>query len=309
MTTAEATLPAAPPADRVDAADALSLEQRIELVEQRLVARELRVKEQFSTLFGRVHRTLAPRRLALSLAGVTAAIAALAWLMRGGIGRLLDAATEPSGARAGTSADTPWLRLIGLAWPLLPMSWRTRVNPAVVSITMAFGLPFLQRVMAQRAGPPLETMTTVNLARQAGTWYAQAWLPTRDAADCGDAPARRYTLHGGSRMTMRMRCRDARGRLHETRATARAVVGSSGAQLQFSTLPRWLRWLPMAWRDEWTLHVDDLYREMVVGSPDRRTLWLLSRSPSLSRVRLQGMVQLAHDRGFDIGRLRYAEPF
>ena len=52
------------------------------------------------------------------------------------------------------------------------------------------------------------------------------------------------------------------------------VEGSNGAKLKVCFAPNWLRWLPLVWSDYWILHVDAGYRHALVGTPDRRYLWI-----------------------------------
>ena len=61
----------------------------------------------------------------------------------------------------------------------------------------------------------------------------------------------------------------------------------------------WLRWLPGAWADYWILHVDADYANAVVGTPDRKCLWLLSRNPHASEAQLGALRALAESRGYE----------
>ena len=71
-----------------------------------------------------------------------------------------------------------------------------------------------------------------------------------------------------------------------------------------SFAPPWLRWLPWAWADYWILDVDPHYRCALVGTPDRRHLWMLSRAPSLSSAGMQRLLEQAQAQGYDISRLQ-----
>ena len=65
----------------------------------------------------------------------------------------------------------------------------------------------------------------------------------------------------------------------------------------------WLRWLPFAWSDYWILYVDPAYRHAVVGTPDRKRLWLLSRTPDIAPVDYDRLLHQVRDSGFDAARV------
>ena len=53
----------------------------------------------------------------------------------------------------------------------------------------------------------------------------------------------------------------------------------------------------------WILHVDELYQEAIVGTPDRKHLWLLARTATISDERYTALVAKAEQLGFDVSRL------
>jgi apolipoprotein D and lipocalin family protein len=59
----------------------------------------------------------------------------------------------------------------------------------------------------------------------------------------------------------------------------------------------------MVWGDYWVVGLADDYSWAVVGSPDRKYLWVLSRTPNLARDAEAKAWQAIRDNGFDVGRL------
>jgi apolipoprotein D and lipocalin family protein len=53
----------------------------------------------------------------------------------------------------------------------------------------------------------------------------------------------------------------------------------------------------------WILHVDENYQEAIVGTPDRKYLWLLARTPEIPENRRAALIQRAATLGFDVSRL------
>ena len=90
------------------------------------------------------------------------------------------------------------------------------------------------------------------------------------------------------------------------RITSSAVVpGSGNSRLRVSLWPRALRVLPFAWADYWILHVDPDYGAALVGHPNRRFLWILSRRPVLPDARLHALIGMAAERGYPVERLKF----
>ena len=88
--------------------------------------------------------------------------------------------------------------------------------------------------------------------------------------------------------------------------TARVVpvAGLPGAgRLEVRFAPSWLGWLPMVWSDYWILYVDPAYRHAVVGTPDRKRLWLLSRTPDIAPTDYERLLTQVRDSGFDAARV------
>lgn len=305
---------AAPPDNPED-----TLDSRIQHAEQRLMAREQRVHRHVDSLALRLRQVLQPGRLLMPLAGGAVAVASLWWLWRGGLRKpgptalaRKQAAVQGAGpggaayaAQAG-QAGLPWVRWLGLAWPLLPRRVTRGVSPAMASTAPSVGLPLAERLLARRSVPPLVTMPQVDLVRFGGRWFEVARLPSRLQPRCeGGQPVTRYAPRFDGRIDVLHHCPTRRG-LRVVHGVARVLPGTGGARLQVSQWPPALRWLPMAWRDHWILHVDNDYTEALVGSPGRDTLWLLSRRRALPPQRVKAL-QIAQDRGFEVDRLAFSD--
>ena len=327
-----ASLPAArwpPPGPAPTLPDDLSadidLDTRISLAEQRLIAREQRLRGQVQGLGQRLQQAAAPRALLLKAGGVALAGAALVWtLRRGGSRHGHPPARRNHPAPAMSGGPPQWLlSLLPMAWPMLPERWRSRISPATAATVLGVAAPLIDRLLARRNAAndndrndhtdhadTLPTVAQVDLLRYAGTWHEQARLPAPFESVCQGQPRAIYQPLG-NRLSVRNECRGADGDLRVVEGVARVVPGSGGARLQVSFMPAWLHWLPMVWADLWILHVDEDapdYRVALVGHPSRKGLWLLSRDPELAVDELQRLVALANNLGFDTDRLVMAGP-
>jgi apolipoprotein D and lipocalin family protein len=296
------TAPPLPPDD-----PALDLDARIRLAEQRVTARDAAFRERLSQAGMRLSQATRPRNFVVPVAGAALAVVALVWMVRGGRHEKAAAPAPRTRVAVDGSAEVPWMALLGLLWPLLPRGWRNSVSPATATTAMTVGLPLLQRALLGDTHRPLTTVEQVNLPRFAGTWHEIARLPAPFEGGCDGQPTATYRLRGPATLKVINRC-VKNGRMVTSTGVARVEPGSGGARLQVSLWPAFLRMLPIAWAKLWILHVDAGYETALVGHPNRRFLWILSRTPTLAPARLRELEQIAAARGFPVERLRHVQP-
>jgi apolipoprotein D and lipocalin family protein len=147
-----------------------------------------------------------------------------------------------------------------------------------------------------------EAVPSVDLERYVGTWYEQAHLPLFFQRNCVANTTAQYALREDGRIDVVNQCDDADGRRIEATAIARRV-GDSTSKLEVRFAPAFLSFLPMVWGDYWILDLDPDYRWAIVGSPDRKYLWFLTREQAFPGDRLDALVARAQDMGFDTSKL------
>ncbi|HET6431321.1 MAG TPA: lipocalin family protein [Dyella sp.] len=156
------------------------------------------------------------------------------------------------------------------------------------------------------ASLPNRPVTTLELERYAGTWHEIAHLPLFFQRKCIDTITATYTPRADGTLAVHNACRTAKG-MDASDGVARPTGGASGA-LQVRFAPRWLAWLPMVWADYWVIELDPDYRWAVVGSPSRKYLWVLSRTPSMDAGQFRAIRNRAAARGYPVERLVMAAP-
>jgi apolipoprotein D and lipocalin family protein len=291
-----------------DADEHLDLDTRIQRVEQRLIARQDRLHHGIAGLARQARRQLRPRRLLAPVGGAVLAALALRSLWLSPKVPTPAAASSTGPAPDGAPnlfREVPWVRLIGLAWPLLPAQWRDRVSPAAASSFFTLGLPLVERLISGRRPTPVQTVPEADLMRLSGRWFLVGELPASLAADPVEPPEMGLLPRDDGQFDLLQRRIDRRG-THGTEALLQPVPGSRGTRFRVSHWPQALQWLSWAWSDLALLHVDAGYEEALIGSPERDTLWLLSRTPNLAPERRQALALIARDRGFDVGKLHFA---
>ncbi|MBX3421494.1 MAG: lipocalin family protein [Pirellulaceae bacterium] len=192
------------------------------------------------------------------------------------------------------------------------------------------GLAILQLLvlpeMLAHAQQALPTVPYVDLQSYSGTWYEIARLPNIFQRTCQCSTAT-YTLHADGSIQVVNRCITPRGRTRQVSGRAEAVPCSGNARLQvsfgrvsslFAKNSGGNYWIialgpaesHAACIDATISHLDSFalshhpqYQWALVGTPDRKFLWILSRTPDLPSETYQQLVCQARELGFDVSRL------
>ncbi|MBJ6979917.1 lipocalin family protein [Luteimonas sp. MC1895] len=182
------------------------------------------------------------------------------------------------------------------------MSRRTSLL-AVLALLAAPGVALTQpEDTSDRQGQAVEAVPAVDLERYAGTWYEQAHLPLFFQRNCVANTTASYSLRDDGRIDVVNQCDTDTGERIEARAIARKVEGST-SKLEVRFAPAFLSFLPAVWGDYWIIDLDPDYRWAVVGSPDRKYLWFLTRDKTIAPEALDALVAKAHAKGYDTSRL------
>ncbi len=160
--------------------------------------------------------------------------------------------------------------------------------------------------MESGASKPLQVVAPIELQRYMGLWYEQARLPNRFQEKCAGQVSARYSLRADGRVDVLNRCARAPGEVEEALGEARTVpvAGKPDAgQLEVRFAPAWLSWLPFVWGDYWILQLEPDYSMALVGTPDRKFLWVLSREARPAEARVQALLAHAKEAGFAVEKV------
>lgn len=158
-------------------------------------------------------------------------------------------------------------------------------------------ISWLGLALSAGAQTPVASVASVDLQRYAGTWHEIGAFPMFFQRHCvGDTTAH-YALTPRGDVEVTNRCRTENG-WDEARGRATVVEGSSNARLKVSFF-----WPFSA--DYWVIGLDADYRWAVVGNPNRKYLWVLSRMPRLEPALLDAALASARAQGYDLSQLRY----
>lgn len=144
---------------------------------------------------------------------------------------------------------------------------------------------------------PLATVQEVDLERYSGTWYEIARLPNsfEKGLKCVTA---HYSIKDNGKVQV-----VNRGRKIDEPTSVSEAVGTAwrpNDEVQGKLKVRFF-W-PFSGK-YWILHLDRQYRHALIGSPDRKYLWILSREKQMDAARYRELVEKAQSLEFDISKL------
>lgn len=151
------------------------------------------------------------------------------------------------------------------------------------------------------------TVTDFNIDRYMGNWYEIARLPTYFSNRCLAPIIANYT-HLSDKIQVINTCATVSG----DKQTNKSIIYISDENLKgagkfiATSMPSWLRWTHLGRSDYWLLYTD--YHYAVVGTPDRKYLWIYSRQENPPLKDIQNLVILAQKQGYRVTGLIFNYP-
>lgn len=162
---------------------------------------------------------------------------------------------------------------------------------ALLSAVFFYNTPLLAET------PPVRSVGVLDLARYAGKWYEIAAFPMFFQRNCIGETTAEYAAKEDGELSVTNRCRTENG---FDQAVGRTWVPVTNRTAELKVSFFW----PFS-SDYWVIGLDKAYRWAVVGNPNRKYLWILSRTPKLSRGEIDQALQAARNEGYDLSPLKY----
>jgi apolipoprotein D and lipocalin family protein len=145
--------------------------------------------------------------------------------------------------------------------------------------------------------PELKTVTHVDVQRYAGKWYEIASFPQKFQSGCHCTTAE-YTLSDKGYLFVENRCNkgSAKGKLSYIKGKAFIQKGTGNAKLKVQFF------FPIRGK-YWIIDLADNYSYAVVSHPNRKYLWILSRTPKMDDSVYKGILSRLSESGFDLTSL------
>lgn len=145
--------------------------------------------------------------------------------------------------------------------------------------------------------PPLDVAQNVDLHKYIGDWYEIARLPARFEKSCYKSKAH-YSLNEDGTIEVLNSCHKGspEGRLKKSRGKAFIKDSETNARLK----------VQFFWPfrgDYQIIDLDKNYQYAMVGSDNRKYLWILSRTPELNISVVRDLMDKAVGQGFDTSNL------
>lgn len=163
-------------------------------------------------------------------------------------------------------------------------------------IKLLFMISILSMNHFAQQNPP-STVNSVDIKKYTGLWYEIAKIPNRFQKQCISGTTAQYTLREDGRIDVVNSCIEADGSIDRAEGLARIVDKKTNAKLEVSFFSI-LGWRPV-WGDYWIIGLDENYQWVVVGTPNRKYGWILSRTPQLDNKKMEELFQILKDQGYD----------
>lgn len=157
-------------------------------------------------------------------------------------------------------------------------------------------------ISAQKKEKPT-TVQSVDLNKYAGVWYEFARYPNKFQKQCLGNVTAEYVIEKDGDITVINKCKTANGEIDEAKGEARIKDKRTNAKLEVRFAPKFLSFIPQVWGDYWILDLGKDYDYALVGSPDRKYLWVLSRTPQIDNAKYENMMQIARQEGYNPDKL------
>lgn len=150
-------------------------------------------------------------------------------------------------------------------------------------------------------GQTLETVPNVDLEKYSGRWYEIAAYPQRFQKGCHCTTAD-YTLSDKGYVIVENRCNKDSivGDAAYIKGKAFVTKNSGNAKLKVQFF-----W-PFKGK-YWIIDLADDYSYAVVSHPNRKYLWILSRTPVMKDAVYQGILSRLKEKGFDLEKIKITQ--
>ena len=140
----------------------------------------------------------------------------------------------------------------------------------------------------------LQVVPYVELEKYLGEWYEIAHLPAKFQEGCNETTAT-YTLSKNGGISVLNRCTKD-GKMKQAKGKAKVVDKNSNAKLKVTFF-----W-PF-YGDYWIIKLGNNYDYSVVGTPNRKYLWILNRTPQMDDNLYSQIIEYVKSKGFDTNKL------
>ena len=148
---------------------------------------------------------------------------------------------------------------------------------------------------------PLQTVAHIDLKKYAGKWYEIASFPQSFQKGCHCTTAE-YTISDKGYVIVENRCNRGSVTGKQSYIKGKAFVDDKLSNTKLKVQFFW----PFRAK-YWIIDIAGDYSYAVVSHPNRKYLWILSRTPKMSTQVYEGIIARLKDKGFDLSKLQLTE--
>ena len=144
----------------------------------------------------------------------------------------------------------------------------------------------------------VQSVPYVDLKKYAGKWYEIASFPQRFQKGCTSTTAT-YTLTDKNYVVLENSCNKDSVDGKESSVQGKAFVEANSGNAKLKVQFFW----PFKGK-YWIIDLADDYSYAVVGHPNRKYLWILSRTAIMDEDIYQQIIARTKEKGFDISKIK-----
>jgi len=164
-------------------------------------------------------------------------------------------------------------------------------------ISIVILLFFSANATAQVNQQPPITVLKVDLQKYSGLWYEIAKIPNWFHDQCAYGTTAEYKINEDGEIEVINKCYDEDGEPDVAEGIAQVVDKKTNAKLEVSFVS-FLGIRPF-WGDYWIIGLDENYNWAVIGTPNRKYGWILSRTPALPEETMKTIFDILKKNGYN----------
>jgi apolipoprotein D and lipocalin family protein len=168
------------------------------------------------------------------------------------------------------------------------------------SLLLALVVLFSLNVSAKMHSP-LPTATNVDIGRYIGKWYAVSALPQFFTRTCV-AQTAEYSILSANSISVLNTCIKESGKISDIKGKAVVVDKKTNARLEV-TFNNFFTKLFNVKGEYVIIKLSEGYDTVLVGSTDRKSLWILARTPNIDTDIYNEYRDFAKTLGFPVGKM------
>ena len=147
----------------------------------------------------------------------------------------------------------------------------------------------------------LQTVSSVDVNRYSGKWYEIASYPQRFQKGCHCTTAE-YTLSPDGYLIVENRCNRVSVNGKQSYIKGKAFVEKNSGNAKLKVQFFW----PFRAK-YWIIDLADDYSYAVVSHPNKKYLWILSRTPKMNDTFYRQILSKLKEKGFDLSKLQVTQ--